>query len=78
MRLSKLALGVTAAALVTAPIAAQADLARVAAPVSDASELGGDTFGDLDLAGVIVGLTALGLAVALILDDDDDDEPISV
>lgn len=81
MKLSKIALGATAIALVSAPIAAQADMdfARATAPVTNANELGTDT--EITPAAVVAALAAIGIGVLLLVDDDDDDDddvPISV
>lgn len=72
MRIAKLSAAAAAVALAATPIAAQADLSRVAAPVAGESELAGLNNGDQFLiialaAGVIAGLIAI----------TDSDEPTS-
>ena len=75
MKLNKTTMAVAAAALVAAPVAAQsATDFRVAAPVADANELGGET--EIAPAFIIIALAALGAGI-LILTDDDDEDPVS-
>ena len=74
MKLRNLLVGAAAASLTIAPVAAQAaqaDMARTAAPISSESELAGG-FGP---AVIIILLAAAGMAALLL--SDDDDQPVS-
>ena len=66
--LKKIGLAASAAALIVAPIALQAQVSE-RAPVSDEQELGGGTF--LGILGAIAGIT---LGIILLSDDD---KPVS-
>lgn len=72
MRLKNV-LTLTAAALVAAtPVVAQANIARISAPVSGASNLGGsDRVSQLAILALVAGVIAGLIAIT------DDDDPIS-
>lgn len=72
MKLRNLIAAAAALSLAASPALAEASTDRAAAPVSDASELAGDTtalFGILALVGLI--------AAVIIVADNDDDEAVS-
>ncbi|MGI8943108.1 MAG: hypothetical protein ACR2FJ_02540 [Qipengyuania sp.] len=68
--LSKIATATAAMALVAAPVAAQVDTSRAAAPVEGASELEGQA-----TLFWVLGIAAIVAAVILLSEDDDD--PVS-
>ncbi len=73
MKKMKTALAVAAAAsLAAAPMGSALAAARTAAPVGEASELGGEG----SLAFLALGILAAFIAITVI-NDDDEDEPVS-
>jgi hypothetical protein len=73
MKIRNLMAAAAAITLATAPVVAQAagaDMSRVAAPVSDESEMGGDS----SLL-YILGAILLGVGIYLIVDDNSPSSP---
>lgn len=62
MKLGKIAVAAAAATLAVAPIAAQADVSRISAPVVGASETGGEGNAGAILAVFAILALAIGIA----------------
>ena len=72
MRNFKVPAALAAMALVAAPVAAQVDLSRAAAPVDAASELGNE-----DSTTRVLTLLGVAAAIAALVALTDDDDPVS-
>lgn len=71
-KLKKIALFLTAASMVAAPVTASAASGRATSVTSGENGFGGGASWIIGLVGLIAGVTA-----AILITNDDDDEPVS-